>query len=137
MHFNDVLLEAAARPGHRGAAGSRRAASNHGVISPSRRGKKALRRFTSGEISVLVATDVAARGIDIDDIGAVIHYEPAADGKAYLHRSGRTARAWQGWLAATLAKYNQARAVHGCSAPAPAVHEADRRSSTTPSCEPE
>ena len=52
-----------------------------------------MRRFANGELSVLVATDVAARGIDIDDVGIVIHYEPAMDAKAYLHRSGRTARA--------------------------------------------
>jgi superfamily II DNA/RNA helicase len=56
---------------------------------------------------VLVATDVAARGIDVDDIGVVIHYEPVLDHKAYLHRSGRTARAGsEGW-AVTLAEYNQ------------------------------
>ncbi|MCU1400895.1 MAG: putative ATP-dependent helicase [Acidimicrobiales bacterium] len=83
-----------------------RAQAIHGDLpQPSR--EKALKRFTTGEISVLVATDVAARGIDIDDIGAVIHYEPAADGKAYLHRSGRTARAGKDGWAVTLAEYNQ------------------------------
>ena len=56
---------------------------------------------------MLVATDVAARGIDIDDIGAVIHYEPAKDGKDYLHRSGRTARAGRDGWAITFAEYNQ------------------------------
>ena len=56
---------------------------------------------------MLVATDVAARGIDIDDIGAVIHYEPAGDAKDYLHRSGRTARAGRDGWAITLAEYNQ------------------------------
>jgi superfamily II DNA/RNA helicase len=56
---------------------------------------------------VLVATDVAARGIDVEDIGAVIHYEPAGDGKDYLHRSGRTARAGRDGWAITLAEYNQ------------------------------
>ena len=57
--------------------------------------------------TVLVATDVAARGIDIDDIGAVIHYEPAKDAKDYLHRSGRTARAGRDGWAVTLVEYNQ------------------------------
>ena len=56
---------------------------------------------------MLVATDVAARGIDIDDIGAVIHYEPAKDAKDYLHRSGRTARAGRDGWAITLVEYNQ------------------------------
>ena len=56
---------------------------------------------------MLVATDVAARGIDIDDIGAVIHYEPAKDAKDYLHRSGRTARAGRDGWAITFAEYNQ------------------------------
>ncbi|MCX6540360.1 MAG: DEAD/DEAH box helicase [Actinobacteria bacterium] len=83
-----------------------RAMAIHGDLPQPAR-EKALKRFTIGEISVLVATDVAARGIDIDDIGAVIHYEPAADGKAYLHRSGRTARAGKDGWAVTLAEYNQ------------------------------
>ena len=83
-----------------------RAMAIHGDLpQPSR--EKALKRFTTGEIAVLVATDVAARGIDIDGIGAVIHYEPAPDGKAYLHRSGRTARAGRNGWAVTLAEYNQ------------------------------
>lgn len=69
--------------------------------------EKALRRFASGEIKVLVATDVAARGIDIDGIDVVVHHEPAADSKAYLHRSGRTARAGRDGWAVTLAEYNQ------------------------------
>ena len=56
---------------------------------------------------MLVATDVAGRGIDIDDIGAVIHYEPAKDVQDYLHRSGRTARAGRDGWAVTLVEYNQ------------------------------
>jgi superfamily II DNA/RNA helicase len=78
----------------------------HGDLPQPAR-ERALRRFAAGEISILVATDVAARGIDIDGIGAVIHYEPAPDGKAYLHRSGRTARAGRDGWAITLAEYNQ------------------------------
>ncbi|HSB87667.1 MAG TPA: DEAD/DEAH box helicase [Ilumatobacteraceae bacterium] len=78
----------------------------HGDLAQVAR-ERALRRFADGELSVLVATDVAARGIDIDDIGVVIHYEPAPDGKDYLHRSGRTARAGRDGWAVTLAEYNQ------------------------------
>ncbi|MGD9997692.1 MAG: DEAD/DEAH box helicase [Ilumatobacteraceae bacterium] len=83
-----------------------RAAAIHGDLTQVAR-ERALKRFTDGDLAVLVATDVAARGIDIDDIGAVIHYEPAGDGKDYLHRSGRTARAGRDGWAITLAEYNQ------------------------------
>ena len=83
-----------------------RAAAIHGDLAQAAR-ERALKRFTDGELSVLVATDVAARGIDIDDIGVVVHYEPAGDVKDYLHRSGRTARAGRDGWAVTLAEYNQ------------------------------
>ena len=83
-----------------------RASAIHGDLQQSSR-ERALKRFTDGELAVLVATDVAARGIDVDDIGAVIHYEPAGDVKDYLHRSGRTARAGRDGWAITLAEYNQ------------------------------
>jgi superfamily II DNA/RNA helicase len=83
-----------------------RAAAIHGDLAQAAR-ERALKRFTDGELSVLVATDVAARGIDVDDIGSVIHYEPAGDVKDYLHRSGRTARAGRDGWAVTLAEYNQ------------------------------
>jgi superfamily II DNA/RNA helicase len=83
-----------------------RAAAIHGDLAQAAR-ERALKRFTDGELHVLVATDVAARGIDIDDIGAVVHYEPAGDVKDYLHRSGRTARAGRDGWAVTLAEYNQ------------------------------
>jgi superfamily II DNA/RNA helicase len=83
-----------------------KAAAIHGDLAQASR-ERALKRFTDGELTVLVATDVAARGIDIDDIGAVIHYEPAGDAKDYLHRSGRTARAGRDGWAVTLAEYNQ------------------------------
>jgi superfamily II DNA/RNA helicase len=83
-----------------------RAAAIHGDLPQAAR-ERALKRFTDGELTVLVATDVAARGIDIDDIAVVLHYEPAGDGKDYLHRSGRTARAGRDGWAVTLAEYNQ------------------------------
>jgi len=78
----------------------------HGDLAQVAR-ERALKRFADGQLAVLVATDVAARGIDIDDIGTVIHYEPAPDAKDYLHRSGRTARAGRDGWAITLAEYNQ------------------------------
>jgi superfamily II DNA/RNA helicase len=86
------------------------ASAIHGDLAQASR-ERALKRFSDGQLKVLVATDVAARGIDIDDIGAVIHYEPAGDSKDYLHRSGRTARAGRDGWAITLAEYNQHTAV--------------------------
>lgn len=83
-----------------------KAAAIHGDL-PQKNRERALQRFAEGKLPVLVATDVAARGIDIDDIGAVIHYEPAKDVKDYLHRSGRTARAGRDGWAVTLVEYNQ------------------------------
>jgi superfamily II DNA/RNA helicase len=78
----------------------------HGDL-PQKSRERALQRFAEGKLHMLIATDVAARGIDIDDIGAVIHYEPAKDVKDYLHRSGRTARAGRDGWAVTLVEYNQ------------------------------
>ena len=64
----------------------------HGNLNQNQR-RRALDAFASGRSSVLVATDVAARGIHIDDLGLVVHFDPPADSKVYSHRSGRTARA--------------------------------------------
>ncbi|MCU1595829.1 MAG: box helicase protein, partial [Frankiales bacterium] len=64
----------------------------HGNLTQNAR-KRALENFQSGNTRVLVATDVAARGIHVDDVDLVVHYDPPADHKDYLHRSGRTARA--------------------------------------------
>jgi superfamily II DNA/RNA helicase len=82
------------------------ASAIHGDL-PQKARERALQRFAEGKLRVLVATDVAARGIDIDDIGAVIHYDPAKDVKDYLHRSGRTARAGRDGWAVTFVEYNQ------------------------------
>ncbi len=60
---------------------------------------------------MLVATDVAARGIHVDSVDVVIHYDPSEDEKAYLHRSGRTARAGEAGVAVTLMLWNQENAV--------------------------
>lgn len=64
----------------------------HGNLSQNVRTKN-LEAFASGEVLVMVATDIAARGIHVDDIRLVIHVDPPAEHKAFLHRSGRTARA--------------------------------------------
>jgi superfamily II DNA/RNA helicase len=68
------------------------AVAMHGGRSQSQR-NKALQAFSSGRAQALIATDVAARGIHIDAVGSVIHFDPPGDSKDYLHRSGRTARA--------------------------------------------
>ncbi len=82
------------------------AAAIHGDLPQVSR-ERALRKFADGRLAVLVATDVAARGLDIDDIGAVVHYDPPKDAKDYLHRSGRTARAGRDGWAVTMVEYNQ------------------------------
>jgi superfamily II DNA/RNA helicase len=64
----------------------------HGNLSQPQRDRN-LAAFGAGDVKVLVATDVAARGVHVDDIELVIHVDPPAEHKAYLHRSGRTARA--------------------------------------------
>jgi superfamily II DNA/RNA helicase len=82
------------------------AAPIHGDLRQNLR-EKALSDFQAGKLEVLVATDVAARGIHVDDVDVVIHYDPPEDHKAYLHRSGRTARAGESGLAVSLVMYNQ------------------------------
>jgi ATP-dependent RNA helicase RhlE len=72
----------------------------HGDMSQSSR-RRALDRFDRGAVSVLVATDVAARGLDIDDIEHVVNYDPPEEDKGYLHRTGRTGRAGRSGIAVT------------------------------------
>jgi superfamily II DNA/RNA helicase len=67
-------------------------AAIHGNLGQSAR-QRALAGFAAGHPRVLVATDVAARGIHVDDVDLVVHFDPPHDSKDYLHRSGRTARA--------------------------------------------
>ncbi len=83
-----------------------KAAPIHGDL-PQRAREKALERFTDGKIQALVASDVAARGLDIDLIDTVIHWDPPPDHKTYLHRSGRTARAGTTGVAVTLVKWDE------------------------------
>jgi superfamily II DNA/RNA helicase len=81
-------------------------AAIHGDLRQRER-ERALANFGSGELHVLVATDVAARGIHVDDVDIVVHFDPPEDHKAYLHRSGRTARAGESGVVATLVLWNE------------------------------
>jgi len=120
----DVLIELAAGPGKKlvfartrafaeqladllDDAGIR-AESIHGDLNQARR-TRALEKFTSGRVSVLVATDVAARGIHVDDIELVIQADAPDEYKAYLHRSGRTGRAGKEGTVVTLVPRNRRR----------------------------
>ena len=78
----------------------------HGDLRQQMR-ERALRSFADGKLPVLVATDVAARGLDVEGIDVVVHFDPPDDHKSYLHRSGRTARAGKEGLAVTLVLWNQ------------------------------
>jgi superfamily II DNA/RNA helicase len=82
----------------------------HGNLSQRVR-ERNLQRFTRGQAEVVVATDVAARGIHVDDVTLVVHFDAAADAKAYLHRSGRTARAGRDGCVVTLTTPKTAGAV--------------------------
>jgi superfamily II DNA/RNA helicase len=89
-----------------------KAAAIHGDLRQTAR-EKALKDFSDGRLPVLVATDVAARGIHVDAIDIVIHYDPPEDAKGYLHRSGRTARAGEEGIVVTLVLWDQQREVEG------------------------
>jgi superfamily II DNA/RNA helicase len=78
-----------------------RAAAMHGNMSQSQR-ERALTQFESGRVSTLIATDVAARGLDVDDITHVINYDPPRGHDDYVHRVGRTGRAGRSGTGVTL-----------------------------------
>jgi superfamily II DNA/RNA helicase len=79
----------------------------HGNMSQNAR-TRSLAAFTDGSAQTLVATDIAARGIHVDDVAMVVHADPPAEHKAYLHRSGRTARAGAAGTVVTLMTDDQA-----------------------------
>ncbi|MHB1786959.1 MAG: DEAD/DEAH box helicase [Acidimicrobiales bacterium] len=87
-----------------------KAGAIHGDLRQNIR-ERALKDFSDGKLAALVATDVAARGIHIDGIDVVIHYDPPEDHKGYLHRSGRTARAGEEGVVATMVLWDQVVAV--------------------------
>ncbi|MGP5164158.1 DEAD/DEAH box helicase [Arthrobacter rhombi] len=78
----------------------------HGNLSQNARDRN-LAAFSGGDARVLVATDVAARGVHVDGVELVVHVDPPAEHKAYLHRSGRTARAGSAGMVATIATPDQ------------------------------
>ena len=82
------------------------AAAIHGDLRQQAR-EKALRDFSEGHHAVLVATDVAARGIHVDDVDVVVHFDPPEEQKGYVHRSGRTARAGREGVVATFVLWDQ------------------------------
>jgi superfamily II DNA/RNA helicase len=84
----------------------------HGDLHQRQR-DRALAGFASGKTPVLVATNVAARGLHIDDVDVVIHYDPPDDPKTYVHRSGRTARAGESGLVVTFVEWDQVNEVLG------------------------
>jgi superfamily II DNA/RNA helicase len=84
----------------------------HGDMQQSKR-EQALKKFADGTTHILVATNVAARGLHIDDVDVVVHYDPPDDPKTYLHRSGRTARAGESGLVVTLVEWDQVNEVIG------------------------
>jgi superfamily II DNA/RNA helicase len=86
------------------------AAAIHGDRSQGQR-DRALHDFTNRRVEALVATDVAARGIHVDEVACVVHFDPPADAKDYTHRSGRTARAGSAGTVVSLVGNEQARDV--------------------------
>ncbi len=86
------------------------ATAMHGGLSQNQR-TRSLKAFSSGRAAALVATDVAARGIHVDEVATVIHFDVPGDHKDYLHRSGRTARAGAGGLVVSLVTGDQQRDV--------------------------
>lgn len=86
--------------------------SLHGGKTQSAR-TRTLAEFKAGDTSTLVATNVAARGIHIDDVSLVVHVDAPTEAKDYLHRAGRTARAGESGTVVTLATTSERKAVHG------------------------
>ncbi len=84
------------------------AAPIHGGRNQNQR-RKALDSFVNGQVAALVATDVAARGIHVDDVACVIHFDPPEDDETYLHRSGRTGRAGADGAVVSLVERSDAR----------------------------
>jgi superfamily II DNA/RNA helicase len=103
------------------------AVAMHGGRSQNQR-RRALQSFASGDAQALIATDVAARGIHIDAVASVVHYDPPADHKDYLHRSGRTARAGASGTVISLVTGNQKRAVRRIQDQLDLRHPIEKRS---------
>ncbi len=100
-HGSDRLAKQLAKKGLK-------AAAIHGGRSQAQR-TRALEDFAKSRVHALVATDVAARGIHVDGVASVIHYDPPEDHKTYVHRSGRTARAGESGVVVSLLMNDQLR----------------------------
>ncbi|HET7724773.1 MAG TPA: DEAD/DEAH box helicase [Propionibacteriaceae bacterium] len=101
----------------------------HGNLSQNARTRN-LDAFHTGKVETLVATDIAARGIHVDDVGLVVHADPPVEEKAYLHRSGRTARAGNEGTVITLMTDDQVRDVRALTRAAginPTITRIDRQ----------
>ena len=101
----------------------------HGNLSQNARTRN-LDAFHSGKVATMVATDIAARGIHVDDVALVVHADPPIEEKAYLHRSGRTARAGHEGTVITLMTDDQVRDVRALTRAAgihPTITRIDRR----------
>ncbi len=85
-----------------------KAAAIHGGRSQAQR-TRALKDFSNNKVEALVATDVAARGIHVDGVALVLHFDPPEDHKTYIHRAGRTARAGEGGLVLSLVQPDQVK----------------------------
>ncbi len=113
----------------------------HGDLRQTAR-DRALSDFASGKLKALVATDVAARGIHVEGIDVVVHFDPPEDHKAYVHRSGRTARAGRAGTVATFVLWNQVGDVEriqkrlGLAEPIVEVFSNDPRLADLPSLNP-
>jgi superfamily II DNA/RNA helicase len=92
---------------HLRASGVRAAALHSGKSQPQR--TRTLAHFKNGQVTALVATNVAARGLHVDDLDLVVNVDPPSDHKDYLHRAGRTARAGESGSVVTLVLSNQRR----------------------------
>ena len=114
-----------------------RAVAMHGDMSQNAR-ERALAQFEGGKVSTLVATDVAARGLDLDDVTHVVNFDPPDEDKGYVHRTGRTGRAGRSGTAITFVLPEQQadtsrvarRLGHQSSSRTPACHRRPRSSST-------
>lgn len=103
------------------------AVAMHGGRSQNQR-RRALQSFAKGDAQALIATDVAARGIHIDAVASVVHFDPPADHKDYLHRSGRTARAGASGTVISLVTGDQRRAVRRIQDQLDLRHPIEKRS---------
>lgn len=108
----------------------------HGDLNQSKR-ERNLARFSNGSASVIVATDIAARGIHVDDVRLVVHYDVPAEHKAYTHRSGRTARAGESGTVITMTTPEDLRDVVALQSKAGVTARQHRASSTPDPMTPE